>query len=140
MVTCSHWHSWVPIARDRGAFTLERCVKEESKWNCASEKSTIISSGATGSVLPVLFAPVAWRMAARNVLFYDDHADETLNKLKFVLEETDALCKQVNSLILRKDVAKNFFLKKRSRKICQSWGEHDPNLTDSYTKLLCSEY
>jgi len=23
LVTCSHWHSWVPIAKDRGAFTLE---------------------------------------------------------------------------------------------------------------------
>ena len=44
LVTCSHWHSWVPIAKDRGAFTLERCVKEESEWNCASEKATIMSS------------------------------------------------------------------------------------------------
>jgi len=99
-----------------------------------------MSSGATaGSVFPVLLAPIAWRMAAQNVLSYDDHANETWNKLKFVLDETDALCQQVNSLFLGKGVAKNFF-KKRPR-IFQIWGEHDnPNLSDSQTKLIWSEY
>ena len=98
-----------------------------------------MSSGATGSVFSLLFAPIAWRVAAQNVLSYDDHANETWNKLKFVLEETDALFQQVNSLFLGKGVAKNFF-KKRPR-IFQIWGEHDgPTLSDSQTKLILSEY
>lgn len=115
MVSCSHWHSWVPIAEKRGAFTLERCVKEESQWNCASEKATLImASGTTGSVFSVLLAPFAWGMAAHNVLSYDAHANVTWNKLKFVVEETDALCKQANSLVLynnKQGLSQEFFKK-----------------------------